>query len=183
MEETNTGLWWRICALIDAVGGSVFCFLVVAFFDVVMSGSFLFSFLICPIWFLVAVVLVLVQRPNWKVGAARVLFPVVTGILVVANSSLQGRIARANAARVIQAVDQYHQANGDYPEQLEDLVPQYLSSVPRAKYCCSQGAFAYWGAERTDYMASQRPILVWWQIPPYGRRIYSFETGEWSYLD
>jgi hypothetical protein len=80
-----------------------------------------------------------------------------------------------NAARLIEACERYREANGAYPERLADLAPLYLSSVPRAKYCCSYSEFRYYG--------SPSPILSWYQIPPFGRRVYNFETGKWRYLD
>ncbi len=53
-------------------------------------------------------------------AAARILVPVVTGLLVIANFSLQGKIAMGNAARVIEACEQYREINGAYPERLSD---------------------------------------------------------------
>ena len=159
-----------------AIRGTLICSLVVVFLDVVDSGSYTFSALVCPIWFLAAVVRAVVRRPSLAVAAARILVPVVTGLLVIANFSLQGKIAMGNAARVIEACEKYHEINGAYPERLSELVPHYLSSVPRAKYCFTWSEFGY-------YSGSPRPILFWWQVPPFGRRVYNFETGKWHYLD
>ncbi len=108
-------------------------------------------------------------------AAIRVLIPVATGLLVIANYSVQKRIAMANSARLIQACEQYREAHGAYPGRLDDLVPHYLGSVPRAKYCCWLSGF--W------YLASPQHLLLWYEIPPFGRRVYMFETGEWRYLD
>ena len=151
------------------------CALVVVLLDVVFTGSYLCSALVCPIWFLTAVVRSVVRRPSFGVAAARVLIPLVTLLLVITNSSVQKRIAMANAARVIQACEQYRHANGAYPERLSDVVPSYLSSVPKAKYCLSFSDFIYFG--------STHSMLVWYEIPPFGRRVYNFETGNWKYLD
>jgi hypothetical protein len=55
-------------------------------------------------------------------------------------------------------------------------VPQYLNSVPLAKYCLGPpGRFAY------HNLGS--PIIYWQVVPPYYRKIYNFETRSWSYLD
>jgi hypothetical protein len=160
---------------LTAVRGTLFCSAVVIFLDVVLEGSYLFAALVCPIWFLVGVVRAIVQRPGWCVAAARVLIPVATLLLVLANYSLQVRIAMANSARLIQACERYREANGNYPERLDDLVPRYLSSIPRAKYCLDDGEFKYY--------SPPTPMLRWTQIPPYGRRVYNFETREWNYID
>jgi hypothetical protein len=159
-----------------AIRGTLICSLVVVFIDVVVDGSYIFSALVCPIWFLAAVVRAIVRQPSLAVAAARILVPVVTGLLVIANFSLQGKIAMSNAARVIEACEQYREVNGTYPERLSELVPHYLSSVPRAKYCFMCGEFGY-------YSGSPQPILFWSEFPPFGRRVYDFETGKWRYLD
>jgi len=167
----------RLCDALTAVRGTLFCSFVVIFLDVVLDGSCLFAAMVCPIWFLVGMVRAIVQRPGWGVAAARVLIPVATLLLVLANYSLQGRIARANAARLIQACEHYRVASGNYPERLSDLVPSYFSSIPRAKYCMAWGDFQYFSSP------PESPLLVWTDIPPFGRRVYDFETREWHYVD
>jgi hypothetical protein len=160
---------------VTATRASLCCSLVLIFLDVVLDGSYFFSAAICPVWFIVAVVRVMARRPSLCMAAARVLIPLVTGLLVVANYSVQKRIAMGNAARLIQACEHYREVNGAFPERLGDLVPRYLDSVPRAKYCCSLSEFGYHGAPRH--------ILFWWECPPFGRKVYTFETGQWQYMD
>lgn len=165
----------RLRGGLAAIGGTLICSLVLVFLDVVVNGSYLVSALVCPIWFLIGVVRAIVHRPSLGVAAARVLIPLITGLLVVVNYSAQGTIAAGQAARVIQACERYREANGAYPERLSDLVPRYLSSVPKAKYCCTYSEFGYY--------ASPGHILVWRKCPPFGRMVYNFETGEWHYVD
>jgi len=165
----------RCCDCLTAIRGSLICALVVIFLDVVVSGCYLFSALACPIWCIVGAVRAALQQPGPGVAAARVLIPVATGLLAFANYSVQRTIAMGNAERVIEACERYREANGAYPERLGELVPRYLNSVPRAKYCCSWSEFWYFGAPR--------PLLLWYEIPPFGRRIYNFERGDWGYID
>ena len=158
-----------------AIGGTAIVSLVVFCIDVVVEGCYIFSALACPIWFIVAAVRAALQRPKLSVAVARVLIPIVTLLLVIANYSMQRTIAMRNAASVIQACERYRQANGVYPEHLSELVPSYLSRIPRAKYCWERSQFEYSGASR--------PGLRWWECPPFGRRVYIFETGTWRYID
>ena len=167
--------FWRCRGGLAAIGGTLICALFLVFLDVVVDGSYLFSALVCPIWFIVGVVRAVLRRPRLGVAAARVLIPVVTGLFVVVNYSVQRTIAMGNAERLIQACERYREDNGAYPEHLGELVPRYLNSVPRAKYCCSRSEFWYFGAPR--------PLLVWYEVPPFGRRVYNFETGNWRYMD
>ena len=112
--------------------------------DAVLSGSFLMSMLACPLWFLVSVAQNAAKQPGWRIALFRIAIPVVTLAIVLANNALQWRIAEANAGRVIKACRDYRVAHGDYPTQLDILVPDYLDSVPRAKYCVMWGDFVYW---------------------------------------
>jgi hypothetical protein len=159
-----------------AIRGTLICSLVVVVLDVVVDGSYTFSALVCPIWFVAAVVRAIARRPSLAVAAFRILVPVVTGMFVIANFSLQGKIAMGNAARVIEACEQYREVNGAYPERLSELVPRFLSSVPKAKYCFMWSEFGY-------YSGSPGHLLLWCEFPPFGRRVYNFETGKWRYLD
>lgn len=155
--------------------GTMVCALVVLLLDVVIDGSYLFSLLICPIWFLAAVVRTLAHPPSSAVAAARVSIPLFTLLFVISNASLQNRIAETRAVRLIRACEQYHNANGSFPQRLNDLVPQYSSSIPRAKYCLKYCDF--W------YISSPQPILVWYEFPPFGRRVYSFQRGDTRSID
>lgn len=61
-------------------------------------------------------------------------------------------------------------------DRLEDLVPEFLPKVPLAKYTVSQNEFQYFSSEGSHH-------LSYMAIPPFGRRIYEFETGKWRFLD
>jgi hypothetical protein len=73
---------------LTVVRGSLICALIVLSFDVVLDGSYLFSAVVCPIWLLVSLFRAVVRRPTLGVAAARVVIPLVTGLLVVANYSV-----------------------------------------------------------------------------------------------
>jgi len=149
--------------------------IVLVFLDAVLDGSYLFSALVCPIWLVVALFRAGSGRATARVAIARILIPVVTGAIVFANFYIQDEIAMANAARIIQACESYREDNGAYPEKLGDVVPRYLGSIPPAKYCGSWHEFWYFG--------SPAATLSWVQVPPFGRKVYNFVTGEWRYID
>ena len=151
------------------VGAAVLLALDAGFF-----GSMLWSSLVCPVWFVVSVLRAAIHRPGWGLALARVGIPAVTLGLVWANDAYQLGVAEANARRIIAACEAYHAANGLFPEKLDELVPQYLESVPLAKYCLGSNRFYYYSAT---------PLLWWQVVPPYYRKIYNFQTRSWSYLD
>ena len=174
MVTKNDQMWsrtWRALAPIHAslIGASVLICI-----DVVACGCYLCSVLLCPLWFVASVVLVFVRRPNRWVAIAWVLIPIATLLLAVANLGLQVSIARTNADKVVRACESYRAANGRLPDRLDQLVPRYLNSVPTAKYCLLFGTFSY---------SPTYQFLYWYVVPPFGRMVYGFDNGRWTYID
>ena len=93
------------------------------------------SSIFCPIWLLVSLLKNAIERPGWGLALVRVGIPVWTLGLVIANNAVQLGVAEANAQRVVAACEAYHAANGRFPKNLDELVPQYMNSVPVARYC------------------------------------------------
>ena len=57
-----------------------------------------------------------------------------------------------------------------------ELVPHYLPSIPRAKYCIVWGQFVY-------FFNEGKPLLFWYVVPPFNRRTYNFQTRQWRYIE
>jgi hypothetical protein len=144
--------------------------------EVEFSASFLMSWIFCPIWFLVSLLKNAIERPGWGLALVRIGIPALTLALVRANNAVQLGVAEANAQRVVAACEAYHAANGRFTEKLDELVPQYMNSVPVAKYCLGPSRCFYYSSFGT-------PMLYWQVVPPHFRKIYNFETRSWSYLD
>jgi hypothetical protein len=145
--------------------------------DSVVGGTYITSILVCPVWLLISVVKNIIQRPGWRIAFIRIATPALTLGIVLANNSLQWNIADAHAQQIIKACDVFYVANKRYPHTLDELVPRYLRSVPRAKYCLTWGEFMYWNFEGGE------PFMVWYYVPPFGRKIYHFQERRWGYLD
>jgi hypothetical protein len=179
-QAQNEGVWstslahkaWSHRGIRVSIGGA---FVLLAW-DAAFTGSFGLSFLVCPIWFLVSILKNPIQRPGWRLALLRTAIPALTLGLVLANNAVQFRIAEANAPRIIAACEEFHAANGRFPQTLDELVPRYMRSIPRAKYCLEFGEFRYWDLDG-------HPILVWYVVPPFGRKIYDFENRRWNYID
>jgi hypothetical protein len=164
--------FFRRSAYENSINGGLALILI----DAVFLGSYMFSELVCPIWLAVSVVRAIVTRPGLRVAIVRASFPVMVLILVVANSLLQEWIAGHNAARVIAACEEFRNETGDYPDRLDQLVPRYLHSIPRAKYCIFCNDFHY---HNSRYL----PPIIYWYPMPFASRDYSFGTHEWRSLD
>ncbi len=78
----------------------------------------------------------------------------------------------------MQAVENFHAAEGHYPAKLDELVPTYLAKVPRASPRMSFDKFDYIAVPPGD-----KPFLMWVVIPPFGRRTYDFEKKQGSSID
>ena len=144
--------------------------------DGVVSGSFMISILVCPIWFLVALIKEAIFRKKSRILAVKIAIPILTFVALYGNASMQSAVARENAKIIIEACNNYLKVTGGYPKALEDLIPYQLDSVPRAKYALTLSEFMYW--ERDG-----RHWLMWVDIPPFVRPYYIFEEAKWGYLD
>ena len=81
-----------------------------------------------------------------------------------------------NADSIITAVNAYYADSGHYPENLNQLIPIYLESIPSCAYRMSDNKFRYFSNQGD-------PNLMWAVAPPFGRRIYHFKDAEWRKLD
>jgi hypothetical protein len=162
--------------VLRGLSGSLMTAGVLLALDVLLYGSFLFSFFVGPIWLLFAIAKAIVRRNNWALALKRVLIPLITLGVVFGNAWLQSRVARVNAELIIDACARYKTNTGVYPAKLGDLVPGYMRSVPRAKYALLWGDFFY-----MDY--KDQHSLMWIEIPPFGRPFYDFEKAKWGFLD
>lgn len=95
-----------------------------------------------------------------------------TWVWLIGNNALAARRAEA----VIAAVRRYEARHQRLPDRLQDLVPEFMPSVPRAKYTLLFGTFIYYPLERQH-------LLMWVAIPPFGRQLYNFEKDRWTTLD
>jgi hypothetical protein len=173
VEKSLASKMWSHRGIRVSIGSA----LVLLAWDAAFSGSFLMSFCFCPIWFLVSILKNAIQRPGWRLALLRIAIPALTLGFVMANDALQLRVAEANAPRLVAACEEYHATNGTFPLTLDELVPQCMPSVPRAKYCLGHfGQFVY-------FFNQGKPMLVWYVVPPYYRRIYDFETRQWRYIE
>jgi hypothetical protein len=161
---------------IAAIGGSLAVASVMLFLDVVVNGSYLFSCLICPVWFVVAAFRGLIGK-NWRLALLRIAMPILTLAIILGNSAIQWNLAEAKAVQIIAACEKFSTDSGRYPKNLNELVPKYLPSIPRAKCCFLQGDFMYYDSQESA------PILWWYKIPPFGKEVYGFRDGQWRFID
>jgi hypothetical protein len=112
---------------------------------------------------------------NWRMKAAKVLIITLASMCVVLSLALNNAMADRRMERVAAACEQFNAKYHRYPHTLEELVPEFLPSVPLAKYVLNQwSSFAY---------SEEWHWLMYYQRPPFGRKFYTLGTKEVWYLD
>lgn len=97
----------------------------------------------------------------------------VTGcVLVLVYNSVNNDIANERAETVVKAIKAYHAKYQRYPETLTEIAPEFIAEIPRAKYTVLSGDFRY-------QPLGGKPMLYYQVMPPFGTRMYSFDSGEW----
>ena len=109
-------------------------------------------------------------------------------VSVASTIAANNEIARSRADNIISAVKQYRAKTGEYPIKLDVLVPEYLASVPNAKYTVALNKFFYWprriGNAAVGTLNEAAPeegaLLMYVAFPPFWRPTYYFEQDRWN---
>ncbi len=101
---------------------------------------------------------------------------IIAGCLgVVLTFQIQNN-AFVEAERVIAAVYGYRDYHGRYPSELNELEPQFIASVPRARPSLMAGRFTF-------FSSKGQAILTYFTYPPFIRRSFSFAENRWVELN
>ena len=136
---------------------------------------------------LLAVFLILLYLPRTLFSAKyqkcrrerliRLMIYLMSIFMVIALHYYNASLANKRAEQIIYAVEAFEVSNGKYPEILTDLVPTFIAEIPaKAKLTLLDRGFRY-------MKSSDSHSLMYVVMPPFGRRIYHFESRQWSYLD
>jgi hypothetical protein len=77
---------------------------------------------------------------------------------------------------LIATCEEYKKKNDDYPENLSDLVPDFIDEIPVAKSTLGSNRFFYITSKDSHF-------LSYTAMPPFGKPRYSFEKQKWAYTD
>lgn len=97
-------------------------------------------------------------------------------VLVFAYTFGNNQVAEKRAEALIVAVKSFKEKHHRYPAKLEELVPDFIDRVPAAKDTLLFNSFIY-------SSTPENHSLLYVAMPPFGRRVYSFERNEWFSLD
>ena len=93
----------------------------------------------------------------------------VLGIATFAYIDLNWKLATSRAGPVIAAVNRFHARYNRYPGSLDDLVPQYLPAIPKAKLTVVARSFGY----------AQTPPSIYFPVMFHGVASYDFQSQKW----
>jgi hypothetical protein len=175
VESLIEHLWHLIAAAIIAL-----CFYILDVWVWFLPIASLFvSLLILPC-FLIATILCLFRRCRtlaFKVlGCLGILF---LGILAVGlTNQICNNLAKHRAVQLGDACLAYRAKYNRYPKRLENLVPEFISSVPPARTgILGEEGFFYAPNE------TSQPFIYYTCLPPFGHCYYYVESRYWRFLD
>jgi hypothetical protein len=176
-------------------------------FDAVIQGQAtlaLLTGLVLGVVFAGLAVWSLIRKDKGR-AATRGLAAAVFLLLAVAAVGWLGlnvSLAQRRATTLIAACRQFHGRYGRFPDRLEELVPRFIPSIPRARLTLMWGEFRYsphkeppgdirdvaeLNFARTKGLVapegSEVHSLLYYTIPPFGRMMYFFEQDKWVKLD
>lgn len=147
--------------------------LALPFFALVLFAVVLLYFLPTMLWALRS------DRHVARLRAAKAGIYLLAAISIVVTIGLQNSMADRRAVKLGDACLAYRAKFHRYPKDLESLVPEFISSVPVARYgLLGDDRFFYFHKED-----DREPMLYYEAIPPFGRRFYHMEGRTWGYLD
>jgi len=95
---------------------------------------------------------------------------------VIMSIRFMNDMALKRAEKLIEACNNYRVKYERFPDKLEDLVPEFIPYVPKAKPVFVQPQF--------NYISEKDNHVIWYvAYPPFYRVFYNLEGGRWSYLD
>jgi predicted PurR-regulated permease PerM len=154
--------------------------LLLTILDGFISGLPSFGLLISAMVFIASaiasIIFLFVDKGFSKLYAVKCLVYLCAGACIIGLFALNTYIGGTNADKIIHSIEKYKADKGEYPAELGNLVPEYMPKIPVCAYRMLSNKYRYSYTETSHY-------LMWAQLPPYGRRLYHFDTKEWTYID
>lgn len=108
--------------------------------------------------------------------AKKALIALLIGPMAMAATNYDMAQATSRAELVADALRQFKTGHGHYPAKLQELVPEFLGAVPRARLASMASEFHY-------FPDPEDPSLMWTVMAPFGRTILHVGSGERRTID
>ena len=158
---------WRFAALLFAVDG-------------ICLGQFGFAALLFGWTLLVRIPMIALAWKDkplriFRIKKVALYLLAVVGIMVLFIFNRQVGTQRAD--ELVKAVEAYSARHGQFPQSLEQVVPDFMSAIPLARYTLAANDFSY----KTG--PDGKHVLSWTVTPPFARKAYTFEEKRWVTLE
>ena len=134
------------------------------------------SAMVIVLWLLPKSLMLKYKRESARIPLTKAAIYSIMVLLIFLANFANNKLAKHRAENLIIAIEKYHQQTGIYPEKLNNLVPEYISNIPRAKFTLIFNEFGYINHKDTQ-------VLYYIELPPFGRPIYNFNRQSWGYTD
>jgi len=134
------------------------------------------TLLVAALVFLPHAIYCQLKRYEYKAKYKNIIIYGTSAICVFAYNYFNNQLAHERSLTLITTIEQYKSDKGIYPESLDSLVPEYLESIPLAKYVFMMNEFSY-------SVIDGNATLYYISLPPFGRPTYHFNEKKWGYLD
>ncbi|MFH1117767.1 MAG: hypothetical protein V1792_27925 [Pseudomonadota bacterium] len=160
----------------SAVATAIFLFILDAF--ILGSPSWaVFTAGVVILWMIPRTLVALIRKePSTAVRGITLAVYVVMAAASFSAYTANMHLAKERSDDVIRAVDGFHSKYRRYPKSLDEVVPEFLKSVPRANYKLLFGNFRYVHSE-------DKPFLMYYGWPPFQRLYYNFASKTRTMLD
>lgn len=158
---------WRFAALLFAIDG-------------ICLGQFGFAVLLLGWTVLVRLPMIALgwkDKPLRIFRIKKVALYLLAVICIMALFIFNRQVGTQRADELVKAVEAYSAKHGQFPQNLEQVVPEFMSAVPLARYTLASNDFSYKTGQDGKH------VLSWTVIPPFARKGYTFEEKRWVTLD
>ena len=157
--------------------------IIIAFFLFLIDALFVnqgiiaaIALLVVVFWLIPKSIFLWLKKRSVKPQLYKCLIYFLMAIFILGANYLNNQLATSRANQIIAAVEKFKVVNHRYPEKLAELAPEYIEAIPTAKYTLFANGFFY--SNRDDHA-----FIGYVALPPFGRRIYDFNSKKWGQID
>ena len=150
------------------------------FFDAICVGQLSFAVLLFGWAILVRAPMIVLARKDKPLREFRIkkaAIYLLTAVCIMAVFVFNRNLGARHANDLVKAVEAYAARHGQFPQTLEKVVPEFIASIPLARYTLASNEFSYRTTEDGKH------VLSWTVLPPLTRQHYTFEEKRWITLD
>ena len=158
---------------------SIIIAVIIFIFDAFWLNQGMIAFItlvIVILFFLPKAIYLHVKKLGPKPQYFKCLIYIVMAFCVFGSNYMNNKIAHSRAEALIHSIEQYKNEKGVFPDNLEALTPDYIKSVPLAKYTFMHNRYQY-------FLIEGKASMWYVAFPPFGKATYYFSSRQWAYYD